>query len=152
MPSGGASRENDQDLIEVLPASLFEDALQLWRETGLTRPWNDPRADLQRALAGPASTVLAVVDGGKLLATAMVGHDGHRGWVYYLAVAPEQQRRGLGRAMMAACEAWLIERRVPKLNLMVRAENGMAWGFYEALGYAIDDVVVRARRLDLDTA
>jgi hypothetical protein len=135
-------------LIEVLAPSLFEDALELWRETGLTRPWNDPRADLRRALAGPASTVLAGLADGILIATAMVGYDGHRGWVYYLAVRPDHQRCGWGRVMMEACEAWLIERQVPKLNLMVRAENGIARGFYEALGYAIDDVLVRSRRLD----
>jgi ribosomal protein S18 acetylase RimI-like enzyme len=78
----------------------------------------------------------------------MVGHDGHRGWVYYLAVSADARGGGAGRALMAACEAWLAERGVPKLNLMVRGDNAAAQGFYDALGYATDDVVVRSRRLD----
>jgi hypothetical protein len=58
----------------------------LWHDSGLTRPRNDPDADLRRAVAGPSSTILAAVDdGGGLLGTAMVGHDGHRGWPYYVA-------------------------------------------------------------------
>ena len=57
------------------------------REAGLTRPWNDPNADIALALATPSSTVLAGRIDGRLVATAMVGSDGHRGWVYYLAVA-----------------------------------------------------------------
>jgi ribosomal protein S18 acetylase RimI-like enzyme len=134
-------------LIEPLSAAHVEDAVALWNETGLTRPWNDPRAGVQRALAGPASTMLAGILNDALVATALVGHDGHRGWIYYLAVRPNVQRRGLGRAMMRACEAWLIERRVPKVNLMVRAENEATVAFYAALGYTQDQVVTLSRRL-----
>jgi GNAT superfamily N-acetyltransferase len=96
--------------IESLPPARLEEAVELWRQTGLIRSWNDPREDAQRVLAGPASTVLAGFDGDALVATAMVGHDGHRGWVYYLAVAPNAQNRGCGRLMMKACEAWLVQR------------------------------------------
>ncbi len=136
--------------IEVvdLPADLVLAAVELWHETGLTRPWNDPEADLRRALAGPASTVLAGLRADELIATAMVGHDGHRGWVYYLAVRPHARGRGHGRAMMGAAERWLIGRGVPKLNLMVRSGNEAVRAFYAALGYCPDDVVVLARRLD----
>src|SRR4051812_29185399 len=110
--------------IDDLPAARSPDAVALWDATGLTRPWNEPHADLRRALAGPTSTVLcAQDDDGTLLGTAMVGHDGHRGWVYYLAVHPEVRRRGLGGQLMHACEQWLGERGVPKVNLMVRATN-----------------------------
>jgi ribosomal protein S18 acetylase RimI-like enzyme len=123
------------------------DAIALWSESGLTRPWNDPDSDLRRALAGPASTVLVGVEEGHLLATAMVGHDGHRGWVYYVAVRSDGRGCGHGRALMAACERWLSERRIPKLNLMVRGDNADARGFYAALDYAVDDVVVLSRRL-----
>jgi ribosomal protein S18 acetylase RimI-like enzyme len=121
-------------------------AVELWREAALTRPWNDPVKDLERALRGPASGVLAGVEDGDVLATAMVGHDGHRGWVYYLAVRPEERGRGHGRAMMLTCEAWLAEQGIPKLCLMVRADNAAARGFYTALGYGNDDVVVLSHR------
>jgi ribosomal protein S18 acetylase RimI-like enzyme len=124
------------------------DAVALWQAAGLTRPWNDPRADLERALAGPSSTVLAGLQDGRLIATAMVGHDGHRGWVYYLAVAADARGAGHGRAMMAACETWLRGRAIPKLELMIRHDNHAVAAFYAALGYGTEDVIVMSRRLD----
>jgi ribosomal protein S18 acetylase RimI-like enzyme len=134
-------------LIGPLPDSLWDAAVELWREARLTRPWNDPAEDLRLALDGPASTVLAGIEAEVLLATAMVGHDGHRGWVYYLAVRADARGRGHGRAMMRAAEAWLRERDIPKLNVLVRGDNAGARGFYATLGYDVDDVVVVSRRL-----
>ena len=133
--------------IAPLPATMFSAAAALWKLAGLTRPWNDPLDDLRRAMAGPSSTVLAGIDEGVLLATAMVGHDGHRGWVYYLAVTPDARGCGHGQTMMRACEAWLEARDVPKLNLMIRADNADARRFYSTLGYGTDDVIVMSRRL-----
>jgi ribosomal protein S18 acetylase RimI-like enzyme len=135
-------------LIEPLPPTLFDAAVALWHEAGLTRPWNDPVADLQRAAAGPASAVLAGLDDGRLLATAMVGHDGHRGSVYYVAVRPDARGNGHGREIMRACEDWLSDHGIPKLNLMVRGQNESTAAFYAALGYGRDDVVVLSKRLD----
>lgn len=134
--------------IEPLPDHLHADAVALWRHVGLTRPWNDAEADLRRAVDGPASSVLAAVHEGALLATAMVGHDGHRGWVYYLAVASDARRRGIGSALVRACERWLVERDIPKLQLMVRSDNATAQAFYAPLGYEVVDVTVLGRRLD----
>jgi ribosomal protein S18 acetylase RimI-like enzyme len=136
--------------IAPLSPARYEAAVALWREAGLTRPWNDPIDDLQRAAAQSGSTVLAATEGDRLLATAMVGHDGHRGWVYYVAVTPVARGRGLGRAIMQACEHWLAQRGVPKLNLMVRGDNAAAIAFYASLGYRQDDVVVLAKRLEGD--
>ncbi len=123
--------------------------MSLWHAAGLTRPWNDPHADLLRALAGATSTVLgAVDDDGHLLGTAMVGHDGHRGWVYYLAVQPNLRRSGLGSQLMHASEQWLRGRGVPKVNLMVRTTNVAVVAFYESLGYEDGQVVVLGKFLD----
>jgi ribosomal protein S18 acetylase RimI-like enzyme len=133
--------------IGPLSPSDFDAAVALWREVGLTRPWNNPMDDLRRAVAGPSSTVLAGHDGDALVATAMVGHDGHRGWVYYVAVGSDRRGRGHGRAIMRACEAWLSARDVPKLDLMIRTENHEVIAFYTALGYGHDDVVVMSKRL-----
>lgn len=133
--------------IVPLPKHLTDAAVDLWHLVGLTRPWNDPRADLRRALRGPASTVLGGLGAGDLIATAMVGHDGHRGWVYYVAVHPASRRNGHGRQMMAACERWLAERKVPKVNLMVRSDNAVAQDFYATIGYSVDEVTVLSRRL-----
>lgn len=124
-------------------------AVELWQQAGLTRPWNDAAGDFGRAVAGPASAVLGVHDAtGALTGTAMVGHDGHRGWVYYLAVAPQARGTGLGRALMAACEQWLAARGIPKIQFMVRTDNTAVIGFYDHLGYDQQDVVVLGRRLD----
>lgn len=134
--------------ITTLPEALYGTAVALWQDTGLTRPWNDPEQDLRRAMTGPASTVLAAVEAERLLATAMVGHDGHRGWVYYLAVVPDERGHGVGRRMMRACEEWVIGHGVPKMNLMVRSGNAQVLAFYDRLGYRAGDVTVLARRLD----
>ncbi len=119
----------------------------LWQAAGLTRPWNDPSEDLERALAGLTSTVLVGLDDATVVATAMLGDDGHRGWVYYLAVAADQLGRGLGREMMAAAEDWLRARGVVKVQLMVRDTNEAVVGFYEALGYELTPVTVLGRWL-----
>jgi ribosomal protein S18 acetylase RimI-like enzyme len=136
--------------MQISPMTLEQapGAIALWQAAGLTRPSNDPHADFARAVQGPSSVVLAGRREGDLVATAMVGHDGHRGWVYYLAVDARARGQGLGRAMMAACERWLRERDIPKIDLMVRCDNGAVQGFYSALGYTQDDVIVLSRRLD----
>ena len=120
----------------------------MWEAVGLTRPWNHPVDDLERALVGPTSTVLGGFDGDELVATVMVGHDGHRGWVYYLAVEPPRQRGGCGARMMREAEQWLRDRGAVKLNLMVRQSNAAAIGFYDRLGYRDDEVTVLSRRLN----
>ena len=121
--------------------------IALWEACGLTRPWNDPALDFHRALDGDTSTILLLRDGDRLAASVMAGFDGHRGWVYYLAVAPHHRRQGLGRVMMAAAEAWLRAKGAPKLQLMVRGSNDEALGFYEALGLERQDVVTLGRFL-----
>ncbi|MEZ0243359.1 MAG: GNAT family acetyltransferase [Sphingomonas sp.] len=121
--------------------------IALWEACGLTRPWNDPARDFALALENAASAVLVVREGDALAGSVMTGFDGHRGWVYYLAVSPAHRRQGLGRALMAAAEAWLRERGAPKIQLMVREDNE-AIGFYEALGLERQKVVTLGRFLD----
>lgn len=123
-------------------------AVSLWEACGLTRPWNDARADIALALGKPGSTVLAGRIDGALVATAMVGHDGHRGWVYYLAVDPAQRGGGRGAAMMRAAEAWTAAAGIPKLCLMVRGDNTGVLAFYRALGYDVGDVACLSRWVD----
>lgn len=120
----------------------------LWQAAGLTRPWNDPACDFDMALANPTSTVLLAWADDALAGSVMAGFDGHRGWVYYLAVAPELARRGIGRALMAAAEDWLWGLGCARLRLMVRGDNLAARGFYQAIGYDDQDVVTLGRTLD----
>lgn len=134
--------------IITLRNDAVDDAVALWREAELLRPWNNPWEDARRAIAGPSSVILGGIKAGKLVATAMVGNDGHRGWVYYLAVSQEFRRRGIGRMMMGACETWLRERQTPKVHLMVRPENKDVASFYERLGYRTEEFVFLSKRLD----
>ena len=124
------------------------DVVALWQACGLTRPWNDPAADIALARRGPNSAILIGRDGGAMIATAMVGHDGHRGWVYYVAVDPDRRGQGHGRAIMNAVEDWLRAADIPKLQLLVRRDNAKAGAFYQSIGYEEAETIVFAKWLD----
>jgi len=139
--------------LATLSIALIEDAdvaavIALWQRCGLTRPWNDPTADITLARRGPNSTVLTGRDGGAIAATAMVGHDGHRGWVYYVAVDPDRRANGHGRAIMNAAEEWLRQAGIPKLQLLVRRDNAKAGVFYQSIGYEEAETIVFAKWID----
>jgi ribosomal protein S18 acetylase RimI-like enzyme len=135
-------------IVEQLASSDREPAAALWTLVGLTRPWNDPLEDFDRALSGATSTLLGLRDQDQLIGTAMVGHDGHRGWVYYLAVAPEFQGRGLGSSLMSAAEDWLRDNGAVKIQVMVRHSNQHVVSYYEGRGYEDSHVSVFARWLN----
>lgn len=124
-----------------------EPVVALWEACGLVRPWNDPRKDIARKLTVQPELFLVAEEEGGVAATVMVGYDGHRGWVNYLAVDPALRGRGLGRALMRRAEELLIERGCPKLNLQVRAGNEQVMEFYAALGYTDDRTVSLGKRL-----
>jgi ribosomal protein S18 acetylase RimI-like enzyme len=124
------------------------DVIALWQACGLTRPWNDPQADVALARRRPNSTVLIGRDADAIVATAMVGHDGHRGWVYYVAVDPDRRAQGLGRTIMNAAEDWLRQAGIAKLQLLVRRSNAKAGAFYQSLGYTEAETIVFAKWLD----
>jgi ribosomal protein S18 acetylase RimI-like enzyme len=126
----------------------IEAVVALWQRCGLTRPWNDPHADIALARRRDNSTVLVGRAGDAIVATAMVGHDGHRGWVYYVAVDPGRRTRGFGRMIMGAAEDWLRQAGILKLQLLVRRENAQAGAFYASLGFAESSSVMFAKWLD----
>ncbi|MEO1092844.1 MAG: GNAT family acetyltransferase [Pseudomonadota bacterium] len=134
--------------IRTMMAADVDAVIALWQRCGLTRPWNDPRQDLAFAAAGPSSAVLVQTAKEAVVGAVMVGHDGHRGTVYYLGVDPAQRRVGGGASLMRAAEAWLRQRGVWKLNLLVRETNAEVIGFYEALGYQDQACRVMGKRLD----
>jgi ribosomal protein S18 acetylase RimI-like enzyme len=122
--------------------------IALWQACGLTRPWNDPAADIALARRGPNSTILIGRTDNTIVATVMVGHDGHRGWVYYVATDPDRRAKGFGRAIMEAAESWLCEAGIEKLQLLVRRENAKAGAFYQSIGYTEAQTIVFAKWLD----
>ena len=143
------TRKNPQPLaIRDMRADEADAVADLWTRCGLTRPWNDPATDIAFAQEGPSSAILVGEADGTLMASVMVGHDGHRGTVYYVSVDPAARGPGYGRAMMAAAEAWLKARGVWKLNLLIRADNTEIGAFYAALGYEVEERTAMARWLD----
>jgi len=126
-----------------------EELAGLWERAGLTRPWNDPQSDIRFALASPASAILVGRAPGEsaIVASAMVGHDGHRGTVYYVATDPACRGNGFGRAIMRAAEDWLAERGLWKLNLLIRGDNEAAQGFYEAIGFHAQDRICMQKEI-----
>jgi ribosomal protein S18 acetylase RimI-like enzyme len=137
----------------TLSTAPIEDAdiaavIALWQRCDLTRPWNDPAADIAMARRGANATVLVARDGGDIVASVLVGHDGHRGWVYYVSVDPDRRGKGYGRAIMNAAEDWLRRAGIEKLQLMVRAGNAKVQAFYETLDYQEQARVIYAKWLD----
>lgn len=134
--------------IQTIDDRDIDAVIALWERCGLTRPWNDPHADIALARSVPNATVLVGRQDGEIAASVMVGHDGHRGAVYYVAVDPARQGTGLGRAIMEAAESWLRDKGIGKLNLLIRGENADAQSFYARLGYVVEPNIQMARRLD----
>ena len=124
--------------------------IDLWTACDLTRAWNDPAKDIARKLTVQPEWFLVGADdaqGKEVIASAMFGYDGHRGWVNYLAVSPACQRRGYARQLMARGEALLMAAGCPKLNLQLRTSNADVLNFYQHIGYGRDDVVSLGKRL-----
>ncbi len=134
--------------IRVFALQDSEAVVQLWHDCGLYRPWNDPHKDIARKLSvSPELFWVGVDEQGEVMASIMVGYDGHRGWINYLAVHPKHQRQGHARQLMQRAEAELTALGCPKLNLQVRAGNEAVIAFYESLGYGDDQTVSLGKRL-----
>ncbi len=136
-----------------LTITSIEDAdtpevVALWERCGSTRPWNDPEGDIALARKDTNSAILLGRDGRALVASVLVGHDGHRGWVYYVTVDPDRRYKGYGREIMQAAEDWLRGRGILKLQLMVRPDNDKVRAFYESIGYGEQERIVFAKWLD----
>ena len=137
-------------LIRPFDAADQASVIDLWQQCGLTRPWNDPRKDINRKLQVQSEWFLVGVVDKQIVASVMAGYDGHRGWVNYLAVSPEQQGQGLGRQLMAEVERLLAAVGCPKINLQIRSSNQTVMAFYKHLGYELDDVISMGKRLTHD--
>ena len=121
--------------------------IDLWHRCNLVVPQNDPQHDIEMKRKVQPDLFFVGTDGGRIVATVMAGYDGHRGWIYYLAVDPDYQRKQIGRRMMAKAESALQKRGCPKINLQVRTSNQAVISFYERLGFSNDDVIGLGKRL-----
>ena len=133
-----------------------ESVVALWDEAGLTRPWNDPRLDIERKLTVQPELFLVVEDFASvedepaIVGSVMAGYDGHRGWLYYLATATSHRHRGIARALVGEAERLLLALGCPKVQLMVREGNDTVLGLYDALGYERFSVSNMGKRLIVD--
>jgi GNAT superfamily N-acetyltransferase len=148
MPESKHHGAMNQLTIRPITAGEEEVVIALWHACGLTRPWNDPARDLALARDKPNSDVLVGLASSRIVASAMVGHDGHRGTMYYVSVEPGSQRQGYGRQMVAGAEDWLKARGIWKANLLLRQGNADVLGFYARLGYARADTVQIEKWID----
>jgi len=130
-----------------LPADRHDEVVELWRVSNLLAPWNDPYADIRMAMDNPTSTVLVGLDGNDIIASAMVGYEGHRGWVFYVAVDPDQRGRGLGEEIMTAAFDWLEKLGAVKMQLLIRQGNEGVQAFYENLGFQVEPVIMMPKRI-----
>jgi ribosomal protein S18 acetylase RimI-like enzyme len=125
--------------------------IKLWADCGLIVAHNDPRKDIRRKLRVNPEWFLVGEENGSIVATCIVGYEGHRGWINYLAVAPQRQRQRLATHMMEEAERLLRAAGCPKINLQVRTTNSAVIAFYEALGFKIDAVTSLGKRLEIDS-
>jgi ribosomal protein S18 acetylase RimI-like enzyme len=134
--------------ITTIEDSDVAEVITLWQRCGSARPWNDPASDIARARRDSNSTVLLGRHDGAVAASVLVGHDGHRGWVYYVTADPDHRFKGFGRLIMTAAEDWLRARGIEKMQLMVRPDNSQVQAFYESLGYSEQKRIIYAKWLD----
>jgi ribosomal protein S18 acetylase RimI-like enzyme len=140
--------------LTIRPATSEDESsvVELWHHCDLVASYNDPAADFRFARAGACSDVLVGEDEtGRISGSVMVGHDGHRGWFYYVACAPDLRGSGIGRQMVQAAEEWLRQRGVVKVQLLVRETNTKVVSFYEHLGFEVAPRVVMGKWLSQPT-
>ena len=145
--------ENESNIIIRIFNIEDEDSLiNLWRLCNLLTPWNDPLKDIRRKLAVDADLFLVGELNNRIIASVMGGYEGHRGWINYLAVHPDHQRKGYGRLMMQAAEERIKAKGCPKINLQVRSSNQSVIQFYQRIGYKEDHVLSMGKRFTDDEA
>ena len=136
--------------VEVRPYQQQDrpEVISLWNE-GFPDdpPWNEPAAVIQRKLTVQPELFLVGLKDDRVIATVLAGFDGVRGWVHHLAVRI-YRRQGVGRALMRAAEAGLLELGCPKVNLQVRATNAAVISFYRAIGYNVEERASLGKRLE----
>ncbi|MBD2411706.1 GNAT family acetyltransferase [Nostoc calcicola FACHB-389] len=124
-----------------------QQVIELWHQCNLVVPWNDPKRDIELKLQFQPHLFLVAAKDDLIVASIMVGYEGHRGWINYLAVLPNYQRQGIGWLMMNAAEAELKKLGCPKVNLQVRSSNKSVIAFYEKIGFTDSNVISMGKSL-----
>ena len=126
----------------------FQDAVvDLWKKCNLITPQNDPVEDIKKKTDFQPELFLIGLLIGKVIGSLMVGYEGHRGWINYLAVLPEYQKKGYGRKLVERAIEELTRLGCQKVNLQVRETNLYIIDFYKHLGFKDDHVTSLGKRL-----
>jgi ribosomal protein S18 acetylase RimI-like enzyme len=136
-----------QLIIRSFQISDEPDVIDLWHCCNLIVPQNDPKKDIKMKLQVQPELFFVGTISNRIVSTVMTGYDGHRGWIYYLAVDPDFQKRGIGRYMVEKAESKLRKLGCSKINLQVRNSNKSVIAFYEHIGFLNDDVLGMGKRL-----
>lgn len=134
--------------IRAFQESDRDEVVSLWVSCELVTTNNDPNGDIDRKMSIQPELLLVGELDGTVVATVVAGYDGHRGWINYLATSKVHRRKGFGREMMKHAEALLAARGCPKINLQIRGDNAVVRGFYESLGYLVEDRISMGKRTD----
>ncbi|MBW1821984.1 MAG: GNAT family acetyltransferase [Deltaproteobacteria bacterium] len=140
------------DVIKQLIIRFFQvsdepDVIDLWYRCNLVVPQNDPKKDIEMKLRMQPELFFVGVISSRIVSTVMSGYDGHRGWIYYLAVDPDFQKNGIGRRMVEEVESKLRKLGCSKINLQVRNSNNSVIAFYKHIGFGDDDVIGMGKQL-----
>ena len=145
----GKEMDEDNSSFSIRKFNILdsERVVKIWKECGLVRDWNNTELDSQRKLSFQEELFFVGELENKIIATAMFGYDGHRGWLNYFAVALDFQTKGYGKLLLQFGEKKLLELGCTKINLQIRNDNKEAVKFYHKLGYEDDAVVSLGKRL-----
>ena len=152
MDLGFESLRDRQVIVMEINYRLFtkedsEAVIDLWRRCELIVPWNDPEKDILRKLSVNDDLFILAEKKGGVIASAIGGYDGHRGYIYYLAVLPEFQKKGVGSEILKKIETKLLNNGCPKINLFVRNTNLRVQAFYKKNKYKIQESQIYGKRL-----
>ena len=124
-----------------------DQVVQLWeRVFGYEAPHNAPSVVIDKKLEAADDLFLVAVAGDVVIGTIIAGYDGHRGWIYSMAVNPEHRKKGIGSRLLAAAEKHLASRGCVKVNLQILNDNHEVQAFYEANGYSVEDRISMGKR------
>ncbi len=127
------------DILPYSDSAHRGQVIALWRTIfGYETAHNDPSLAIDKKLGAADGLLFVATQGGDVIGTAMAGYDGHRGWLYSIAVHPAARRNGVGAALVRHAEQALAQRGCMKVNLQLLATNEATAAFYKTLGYKVE--------------
>lgn len=125
-----------------------DQVIALWKDVfGYETAHNDPDIVIDKKVDFNDGLFFVAVDNDRVIGTVMAGHDGHRGWIYSIAVSPEYRKKGLGSALLSFAEKRLSEKGCMKINLQIMAGNEPVEAFYLSNGYQAEKRISMGKRL-----